>query len=252
MADQTLLIEADAQYRAGRYTEAIRTYESARALRQDAPYQAFIDLNVAQSLRRQGHASEARLLAHRGLERLTRVKLILTNAELLVTLANSEADLGNHAEALSAYELACQQFKTLNSSYGIYQTFIGKARSLAELNRADQARFLLETILNATDVPPIVRSQALTNLAALESDANPDLARALLEEDLELHGQLDDDYGLAGTLINSAVIEIKQNERDKAIVLLESARNAASRVNATDLMTRALTMLQDLRQTPLA
>ena len=248
MADQSLLDEADAQYRSGRYGEAVQTYEAARTLRRDAPYQAFIDLNVAQSLRRQGHAEEAKLLAQRGLERLARIKRIATYAELLVTLANSVADLGNHVEALNTYDRAYQDFQSLGNRYGIYQTLVAKSRSLVALDRSSEAQTILKIVLDADDAPPIVRSQALNNLAALESEKNPDFARALLQEDLQLHGQLADDYGLAGTLINLAIIEIEQGQIDRAIVLLESARGAASRVNATDLAVRATVMLQDLQQ----
>jgi len=250
VADRSLLDEADAQYRAGHYAQAVRIYEAARTLREDPPYQAFIDLNVAQSLRRQGHAKEAKLLAHRGLERLTPIKLIPTHAELLLTLANSEADLGNHVGALISYDLVYQEFQSLNNRHGIYQTLVGKSRSLVALDRFGEARIVLNTVLSADGVPAIVRSQALTNLAALESGTNPNFARALLQEDLELHGELADDYGLAGTLINLARIEIGQAEKDKAIVLLESACKCASSVNATDLLVRATTLLQDIQQEP--
>jgi tetratricopeptide (TPR) repeat protein len=250
MEDQSLLDQADAQYRTGHYAQAVQTYEAARTLRKDRPYQAFIDLNVAQSLRRQGLLQDARRLAKRGMERLTGIKLIPTHAELLLTFANCEADLGNHVEAISSYDLTYQEFQSLNNKYGIYQTLVGKSRSLMALDRSDEARAVLQTVLSADDVPSLVRSQALTNLAALESGTNPDFARALLQEDLELHGVLDDDYGLAGTLINLAMIEIEQAEKDKAIVLLESAREAASRVNAADMLVRATTLLEDIQQKP--
>ncbi len=80
---ELFLDEADAQYRAGHYAQAVQAYEAARSLRKDRPYQAFIDLNVAQSLRRQGLHRDAKLQAKRGLERLTGIKLIPTHAELV-------------------------------------------------------------------------------------------------------------------------------------------------------------------------
>jgi tetratricopeptide (TPR) repeat protein len=244
---QSLLEKADAQYQSGHYAQAVQTYEAARTLRKDRAYQAFIDLGVAQTLRRQGHLQEARLMTKRGLERLAGAKVISTHAELLVTIANCEADFGSHVEALSSYDLAHEEFKSLNNSYGMYQALVGKSRSLVALGRPGEARPILNTVLSADEAPLIVRSQALTNLAALESDTDPDFARTLLQEDLEIHGRLNDDYGLAGTLINLAIIEIEQDENDKAIVLLESAREAASRVNAPEMLVRASTLLQDIQ-----
>lgn len=247
MADQTLLDEADKQYRAGRYDEAIRTYESARDLRHDAAYQAFIDLNVAQSLRRQGHANEAKLLAQRGLDRLKPSQAMPTKAELLITLGNVEGDLGAHQQALDFFDQAQREFIKLRNNHGIYQALIGKSRSFAQAGQDDEARKALRSVLSSHDAPAIVRSQALTNLAVIESSENPRVARELLNEDLELHGHLNDDYGLAGTLINLAHLEVREGDSSKAKVLLDSAREAATRANASDLLARALTMLQDIR-----
>jgi hypothetical protein len=151
-------------------------------------------------------------------------------------LAIQKPTLVGTNEALCAFDGAHQSFKALNNEDDANQALVCKSRSLLELKHTNEAASLLKLILSADGVSPLIRSQALTNLAVLESTAHPHFARELLQQDLELHGQLDDDYGLAGTLINLALIEMKQGNTDKAVVLLESARNAASRVTVTRLI----------------
>ena len=88
MATTGELDQADSLYNRGEYAVAISLYEKARSLRKDNLYQAFIDKNVAQCLRRMGHVSEATLSAKRGIERLARLPITPTLGELLVTEEN--------------------------------------------------------------------------------------------------------------------------------------------------------------------
>jgi hypothetical protein len=98
------------------------------------------------------------------------------------------------------------------------------------------------------DLPAIIESQALNNLAVIERSANPLRAEALLHRDLELHAKIDDQYGRCATLINLALIAIDQHHRDEARVLLKSAVQAADRANADDLLARITGMLQEVDQ----
>jgi tetratricopeptide (TPR) repeat protein len=195
-------------------------------------------------LRRLGHAQEARLAALHGLDRLVGHPKQSTTAELLITLANSTADLGRHEEALTALDEAQAIFTQLHNTHGIHQSMICRSRSLIGLERRDEARRILLSILESDDLSLIVESQAISNLAVVEEHDNPTIARNLLERDLEIHGRLNDDFGRAATLINLALLELDQGDSAKARVLLTSAREAASRAKAGDLVARVSRLLQ--------
>jgi tetratricopeptide (TPR) repeat protein len=243
-----LLSQADALYQRGEYSIALRLYEEARSQKKTRIYQAFIDKNVAQCLRRIGHVSEALSTAQHGIDRLASLTPTMTLGHLLITKANCAADLGAHEEALESLrraEIILADRKDLKS---LQQIMIAVSRSLAAMQRTEEAAEILHGMRQA-ELGPEIKSQVLNNLAVLEASKNPQMAKALLFEDLKLHTTLNDDYGRCVTLINIANIEIELNNRQEGLRLLEKARKAASQANAVDLFARTVRLIDSIKST---
>jgi tetratricopeptide (TPR) repeat protein len=240
-----VLTRANELFEAAKYSEALQAYEAARFERGDRAYQAFIDLNVAQCLRRLGRAKEGRIVAINGLTRAGGTSTSL-EGRLLITVANCAADLGDHDSAIEAFGRAINVFAGVQDSAGTQQALIGKSRSYIELQQWDRARTLLEGLLSSSPLTLIIESQAVSNLAVIESRDDPARARSLYERDLEIHAHLDDQHGRAATLLNLAMLEIEQGDESKAKVLLASARRAALAVRADDIVARASRLLHKL------
>jgi tetratricopeptide (TPR) repeat protein len=237
VSENNLLLQASGLYKRGEYSAAIRLYENAREYRTDRLYQAFIDNNIAQCLRRLGYANEGLLEARHGIDRLEGLPVTTTLGEILVTAANCAADLDHHDEALVALRGAADIFTSLNVDESLQQVKVSISRSLAGLQRTDEARVLLVELLKA-NISPTIRSQVLNNLAVIEQKNDPAVAKALLLRDLHLHETLGDEFGCSVTLINLALLAIDEQSKEEALSLLLSARKAAERVNATDLIAR--------------
>lgn len=247
MATIGTLDQADSLYRRGEYTIAIGLYEQARSIRSDKLYQAFIDENVAQCLRRMGHSSEAIHHARRGIERLARLPVTPTLGELLVTKANCSADMEHHSEALAVLDQAEDVYDQLTDNMSLAQVQVAKARSLAAMGLEKEAYTILEQLLQA-DLRSEIRSQALNNLAIIKRKENPQAALALLEQDLELQSAINDQYALCVTEINLAGIAIDLGNKPRASTLLAEAQKHARAANATDLVARISMLSEDLRQ----
>lgn len=237
MTAKDLLEQADNLYRRGEYSIALRLYEDARHYNKDRIYQAFIDKNTAQCLRRIGHVEEALSVARDGMARLEGLPVSATLGQLLVTEANCGADLGRHQDALHSLRLAEEIFVHLKDSSSLQQVKVSIARSLAELQCTGEAKHILRS-LQSEDCAPEIKTQVLNNLALLEKPTNLEAAESLLLEDLNLQMTLNDDYGLCITLINIAGIAIERNDREKALQFLQQARQAAGRGNAIGLLAR--------------
>lgn len=237
MTAEDLLEQADNLYRRGEYSMALRIYEDARHHNKNRIYQAFIDKNTAQCLRRIGHVEEALSVARDGMARLEGLPFSVTLGQLIVTGANCDADLGRHRDALQFLRRAEEIFVHLKDSSSLQQVRISMARSLAELQYTDEAKRILRS-LRSEDCTPETKTQVLNNLALLEKPTNLQAAESLLLEDLKLQMTLNDEYGLCITLINLAGIAIECNGQEKALQLLAQARQAAGRANAIGLLAR--------------
>lgn len=245
MTEKDLLAQADALYRHGEYSMALRLYEQARPYKMNRIYQAFLDKNVAQCLRRTGHAREALSAAEVGISRLDGMPPTATLGHLLTTKANCAADLGRHEEALQFLRQAERAFAYRKDQRSLQQVLIARSRSLAEMERTEEAANILHSLQQA-ELPSEIKSQVLNNLALLEMASDPQAAKALLLEDLELHAVLNDDFGRCVTLINLADIEIEYGSRAEALRLLEEARQLAGQANAIDLFARVMRLLNSI------
>ncbi len=229
--------------------EAVRLYEQARKMRRDPPYQAFIDMNVAQCLRRQGYSAEAVLQAQRGLDRLRMVPdTEQLQAQLTVTEASALADINRHEEAVSRLERARALFATLMDNLGEQQAEISLRRSLVALGRTAEAQGRLKRLLTEPLASEGVQSQVLGNLALLLANEAPDQAQELFHRNLLVNTE--DQYDRVVTLIIYALFQSEHEARDEAIVLLRSALAAATQVGADDLSARARLLLGALESGP--
>ncbi len=127
----------------------------------------------------------------------------------------------------------------------LQQVQIATSRSLAEMQQTDEAASILRS-LRHRDLPPEIKSQVLNNLALIEKVTDPQGAKALLLEDLELQRDLKDDFGRCITLINLAGIEIVQGCHEDARQVLEEARQAAAQANAVDLFARVMRIIESI------
>ena len=245
VTEKDLLAQADALYRQGEYSIALRLYEDARPYKKNRVYQAFLDKNIAQCLRRIGFASEALSVVQDGISRLDGMPPTATLGQLFATKANCAADLGRHEEALQSLRQAEEIFENREDLQSLQQVQIATSRSLAEMQRTDEAASILRS-LRHRDLSPEIKSQVLNNLALIEKMTDPQGAKALLLEDLELQLALKDDFGRCITLINLAGIEIEQGSHEDARQLLEEARQAADQANAIDLFARVMRIIESI------
>jgi tetratricopeptide (TPR) repeat protein len=250
MVDSGALESADNLVVQGRFMEAISAYEAARTSRADEAYQAYIDLSVAQCLRKQGQATEALRQATGGLVRIAPYPSTQITALLLLTIANTAADIGLHPKALSAAQEAQRLFEELGDRNGLMQARISESRSLIATMRRDDAIDLIQQVLDDRDLQPQIRSQALSHLGVIYSQTDPQRARSCFQEDLEICGANGDEYGKAATLINLASLESSLGNSETAVVLLRSAVEAAQAANSAELIAHAYRNLHEIGGPP--
>lgn len=246
MGDFPLLDEAQRLYAEGDFDGAISIYNRIASATADRSLISFLDLNVAQCLRRLGRVEEALALIERAQDQIGDQHSQL-RAQLALTAGNLLGDQKRHLQAIGSLVDAEKEFRLQDSKTGIWQCGIGVARSLAAIGAAGSASQVLTQLLETPGLDDSIRSQALNNYALLERDMNqPDRALDLLRQNLSLSSTLEDDYDRAVTLLNLTAVLIDVGEVIEARIVYGSARSLTDTLRVPELSSRSRDLHEQL------
>ncbi len=156
---------------------------------------------------------------------------------------------GRNEEALSWFDKLHDHSRSVNDAWGIGQAYINSGVANFYLGNEEKAKSSYEKAVKHArrQENEGLLSRALSNLASLKADSDPDRAIDLLEESEELK-QSDNDYaGLVGTKLNRGTIAVEAGNLKRAERHFKHAVEEADRLDRRYLKAIALQNLGSVR-----